>query len=822
MLALRTVTAVLLSLCTCALSATSCDGWDWLNPTPDGNALHGAAHDGARAVVVGLSGEVLLSLDGGATWTQEDLGTRADLWDVTYGNGLFVAVGVDGALFTSADGAAWTPRSTGATGDLQAVCWNGSLFVAVGQAGQLATSPDGQNWTAGTIPGLGTNTYLSGLIWTGALFMAVGGDYDGYSTGTYTSYSATSADGSSWTLNTLDTTSPPRGWGGLLNDVAWNGSLFLAVGDSGIAYTSANGSSWTARDSGTDMWMMGVVWNGANFAATGQAGATVLALTPNGVSWSFPGAPVGDMWDIEVAEGTPGRTLVFGEGGALYVSDPLAGWIQKRPLQGETLNYLYGAAAGDPSSPSGRPSVVVGYDWGYGMGLVLRSTGGGAWQRTSLLGSTLYGVTQGATRYVAVGSGGTVGWSTDGDAWNWSSISARTYNGVCNTGTGTFLLCGTGGTLATSPNGATWTTQPSGTTSTLRGVTCGGGRCIAVGNAGTIRHGLSAGDYWGFSSSGVSSTLYGVAYGEPPGFPGTYVAVGSLGVILTSTDGMAWTPRASGTAATLRGVTWTGGQFVAVGTGGTALASGDGRHWSRVTTGNSGLFYAVSSSPTAGVVAAGYAGQILSAPAVWTSALATPLTGDPPLQVAFSASPTNPAAIYSWEFGDGTGASGASVNHSFVGPGTYAVTLRAEDCRGMWAQDRHLLITVGDGLPRRLAGTMTAGTTDGGESLELSWNVTSCPSADYTLLAGYGSGLPDWTLSEEDSRCGLGNFGNYLWQGVPDPSVDDSGFLWFLVVPTDGLETEGSWGLGSDGLERGGGLASGYCGTTTRVSVSCE
>lgn len=816
--------AALLALAMVALTAAgaTCEGWDWLHPLPDGNTLLGAAHDGGLTVVVGYSGTVLRSTDGGSTWAPQALGSRADLLDVTFGGGLFVAVGEGGALYTSPDGATWTARDSGAALDLWAVTWNGSLFVAVGQGGQVTSSANGTSWSAAFIPELAGNTYLWGMVWTGSLFVAVGGDSDSYTTGTYTSYSVTSPDAATWTVHALDTTSPPRGWGGLLNDVAWNGSLFLAVGDSGIAYTSTDAASWTARDSGTDLWMMGVVWNGGSFAAVGQAGTTPMALTPDGVSWSYPPMPSGDMWDIELVEGTPARTAVFGWGGLLVVSDPLAGWIQKRPLQGDPLCYLYGVSAGDPTSLSGQPSVAVGYAWDNAAGLVLRSVGGGAWQPAATPStSALYGIARGSSRYVAVGAGGTVGHSTDGDTWSWGTHTTRTLYGVCTDGGTGFALCGSSGTLATSADGATWTPRTSGTTTALRGIAWGGGRFVAVGSSGVVRTSAD-GVTWSPGASGVASTLYGVTYGEPPGFPGTFVAVGSLGVILTSTDGTTWTPRASGTPYVLRGVTWTGGQFVAVGLNGTALASGDGRQWTPVTTGNSGGFYAASSSPTAGVVGVGYAGQILTAPALWAVALATPTAGDPPLEVAFSASPVNPLATYAWDFGDGTWAPGPSANHTFSGPGTYTVTLRAEDCRGMWAQDRHLLVTAGDGSPRRVGEALAATTADGGWTIAVTWTATSCPSPDYTLLAGYGSGLPDWTLSEEDSRCALGTYGSYLWEGVPDPSADPSGFLWFLVVPTDGAGTEGSWGLTSGGQERGGGIASGYCGTTTRVDVACD
>jgi hypothetical protein len=54
--------------------------------------------------------------------------------------------------------------------------------------------------------------------------------------------------------------------------------------------------------------------------------------------------------------------------------------------------------------------------------------------------------------------------------------------------------------------------------------------------------------------------LYCVTYGN-----GTFVVVGSGGTILTSSDGVTWTQRTSGTSNRLYGVTYGNGTFVAVG-----------------------------------------------------------------------------------------------------------------------------------------------------------------------------------------------------------------------------------------------------------------
>ncbi len=80
------------------------------------------------------------------SWT-ETKSTPIALWYVTFGNGLFVAVGDSGMIVTSTDGVRWTRQSTGTTAQLMSATWGNGCFVTVGDEGKILTSPDGYNWT---------------------------------------------------------------------------------------------------------------------------------------------------------------------------------------------------------------------------------------------------------------------------------------------------------------------------------------------------------------------------------------------------------------------------------------------------------------------------------------------------------------------------------------------------------------------------------------------------------------------------------------------------------------------------------------------------
>ena len=156
--------------------------------------------------------------------------------------------------------------------------------------------------------------------------------------------------------------------------------------------------------------------------------------------------------------------------------------------------------------------------------------------------------------------------------------------------------------------GTVWSAPTSGTTDNLQAVAHGGGTFVAVGNLGVIVTSTDT-TTWTLQqkTSGsemvnyVTSNLFGVAYGGSK-----FVAVGDLGVILTSTDGTTWTLQQKTDSATmtmvnyvtssLNGVTYGGGKFVAVGARGNILTSTDGTTWTlqQKTSGSEMVNYTIA------------------------------------------------------------------------------------------------------------------------------------------------------------------------------------------------------------------------------------
>jgi len=102
------------------------------------------------------------------------------------------------------------------------------------------------------------------------------------------------------------------------------------------------------------------------------------------------------------------------------------------------------------------------------------------------------------------------------------------------------------------------------------------------------------------------STLRAVAYGNTG-----FVAVGEAGTILSSTDGVNWSPQISDSATDLNAVTYGGGRFVAVGYPGETVISADGVHWNGFPQTNLLLGITCSSNL---FVAVGTSGRIVTSP----------------------------------------------------------------------------------------------------------------------------------------------------------------------------------------------------------------
>jgi hypothetical protein len=168
---------------------TSPDGTNWTSRTSGTTAaLLGVAFGNGTFVVTTMGAMALalaLTSPDGVTWSNHPAPAGGLLYGgVAFGNGTFAAVGYDGAVATSTDGATWSGSFLAPLGNENPVyffdiSYGNGVFVAVGQGitddshGLIVASPDGTNWT--TVAYLSLPPYIYGVTYADGAFIAVGG-----------------------------------------------------------------------------------------------------------------------------------------------------------------------------------------------------------------------------------------------------------------------------------------------------------------------------------------------------------------------------------------------------------------------------------------------------------------------------------------------------------------------------------------------------------------------------------------------------------------------------------------------------------------------
>ena len=254
------------------------------------NALRGATFFNERLLITGENGTALYadSLD---DFRLLNLGTSDWLESVTASSSLAVAVGDNGAVYTTANGVDWTRQQVAFNTWLRGVADSPSanVFVAVGEGGFIASSSNGTTWTARNS---GTPRHLNRVAWISTRFWAVGeggivlssalGQPSGWSTVSFPSTNNLSA---------------------LAGDQA---SSFAVFGDQEVR--RRDGASWSDETSSTkpfpapDWTYYSALWLDDFFFAAGRSGMMIEGFRTNSTSpwiWADRFQPIRNwLWDI--------------------------------------------------------------------------------------------------------------------------------------------------------------------------------------------------------------------------------------------------------------------------------------------------------------------------------------------------------------------------------------------------------------------------------------------------------------------------------------------------------------------------------------------
>lgn len=333
-------------------------------------------------ILLAKNGASVYSADGGLSWTTGaappfiPTGPKS-----AAGNGRF-ALGGNNEIAHSTNGASWSTAVPSANINVQGMCY-GDKFVAVGSNGSgqpvASRSTDGITWTTVTVEAA---TYtLNDVAWNGSTYMAVGGN--GTAERAYTS-----PDGITWTL----LATPPSDGTGSLSNIVWDSTnsrwivMRAAAPSDGYTWHSTNGASWTAI-AGSYSGVSDIVFvNGALF----QHGSRAYRSTDYGANWT----------DIDPDENNSpilwtGAFYLLGTSASIKASTDLSQWTEIL-YSISTLNGCSGGFGANLASSTRYWASTDGLAWGLAQAPVAYSSADFGVDRS--VGS--FGFLSGSTKYI--------------------------------------------------------------------------------------------------------------------------------------------------------------------------------------------------------------------------------------------------------------------------------------------------------------------------------------------------------------------------------------------------------------------------------------
>jgi hypothetical protein len=373
--------------------------------------------------------------------------------------------------------------------------------------------------------------------------------------------------------------SNPYPHGNNIIDIASNGQLWVQVAELGQMYSSTNWLLWTPVPTPTTNDLRAVTFFNNQIVVSGASGTILSGSSTSSLALINLGTT---DW-LEGVAASPKLVVVVGDNGAIYTSSDALNW-QRQPQA--FTDWLRSAAYGNPGGLD--TFVAVGE-----AGFVATSHDGTHWQaQSSLTSADLNRVCWFSGQFWALGDSGVAFTSSAGTQWQAvSSGATNTLNAFAGIDS-MRLLAGDSEVRFKSGRNAwsneldptkpypppTWTYLSASTTTNVPASTNNtdvSSAFLLCGRTGMMAEGListnSSTNAWFVPSNSVWNWLWDVKH-----FPNLYLAVGDIATILSSPDGLAWTPELppdSATNSIFLGVGGNTNMAVAVGSAGTIITS---------------------------------------------------------------------------------------------------------------------------------------------------------------------------------------------------------------------------------------------------------
>ena len=284
--------------------------------------------------------------------------TALSITDLIYAGGNYIITTNNNAtpILTSSDGYSWNSNENVPSQSLNNVTYHNGIYVAVGN--NIVSSTDLSTWTEryaftnGLNNAFNSVTYVTTAGYTGFVAVGLGQQLVGP---TSTNYAIvyTSPDAYNW--NQVQFTATHLGF----NSIASNSQAMVAVGDGGIIYTSFNGTTWFAQNSTVSTKLNNIIWDSYNnrFIVVGDSG-TILTGTSNGITWSQQPSSVSAALESVVWNNTAGQYVVVGLNNTILTSSNAITWTVSATF--ETLPSAYTVQGDDFTAGYGPEELVPG------------------------------------------------------------------------------------------------------------------------------------------------------------------------------------------------------------------------------------------------------------------------------------------------------------------------------------------------------------------------------------------------------------------------------------------------------------------------------
>lgn len=508
-------------------------------------------------IAVGNLGKIIISSDL-TTWTNKTQPGIFGYTSITFNGTIYVAVGAAGAIYTSNDLETWTQRTSSTTANYAEIVYRNGKFVAVGASGVVSYSADGISWNTNTVSAIFDFHSVDYSV-LNSLWIAVGSGGNVY----------TSSDLLTWTKKTI------TGLTGDVHTVHCEDELTVIAGVGGLLYTSIDLGTWYSRIAPVTSVIMTVnYYADKKIWVAGTSNGQVLTST-DGINYQPVSLNVSLSDSIYDQIEVNGQIVFVGGSGFVLSTFDLSKFELSTPVNGYNL---YGVTARQAKA------LVIG-----DAGKIMESTDLVTWtEQTSATTENLNRIILINGVYYALGAAGVYLTSRDGTSWVSRSIGSAIalYDLQMNTAKDLYTMVGAGGAIYTSTDpiatSPVWTSRTSNVSTDLTKVIYSSSTWYVYGKAGTILKSTNGVDWTNLSVSANAISANGIITN------GTVkVYFGANGNIVSTTDGITYTKRVSGTTVNLLSGCYGNSMFLVVGQNGVVLSSPDGVTWTLRTSGSS-------------------------------------------------------------------------------------------------------------------------------------------------------------------------------------------------------------------------------------------